>query len=77
MSVFMTTYEFELEIHADVKPGLSAILHAPPEMCREGEPPQVEIQTVYLIDGDDRRELHKPSATVIEMCVQSVLEQNG
>ena len=73
----MTTYEFELEIHADVSRGLPAILDGPPESCREGEGPEVEIQTIYLLDGEDRRELHEPSASVIDMCRQSVLEQSG
>lgn len=76
MTVFHTSYEFELEIHANVTEGLPAILHAPPGMCREGEAPEVEIQTIFIIDGDDRRELTGPSDAIMELCIQSVLEQN-
>ena len=75
MSVYTTTSEFELEIHADVSPGLTTIAHGPPEVCREGEPPQVEVQSVFILDGDDRFELPSPSPGTIEMCIEHILER--
>ena len=77
MTVIMTTYELELEIHADVTPGVPAILYGPPENCREGEPPTVEIERVYIVDGDKRVELKYPTVGIIEVCTQAVFDQEG
>ena len=77
MSSYTTQYEFELEIDGSITAGIPAVLHLAPDMCREGEAPEVEVRRVFIIDGNNRFEVESPSDGLVQMCIETILQQSA
>jgi hypothetical protein len=77
MTTAIIDYSLELEVEAEVSPGLPAITGGRPEDCREGEPPTVEISEVWILrsDGSRSQKLHGVCPALLDLLADAVIEQ--